>query len=259
MFGSLEWQHNFGGSGYDDLMSVMQTSDGGFIAAGSSQSNDADATGNRGNGDCWIIKLDNSGNMSWHKSYGSADNDYTYAIKQESGGYMFAGYSESNTGDVTGNHGDLDTWVGELDNAGNLISQTSLGGSSTDIAYDLQLTSTGSVVAGYSTSADGDVTSNHGGGDAWILRSDRSTTGIGTASEVSPTVQVCNPCGDSILFTGLETGSVVEVFDMNGKKVFHSKSESDQLICDRKELVNGIYVYMVLSKEKASKGKVILQ
>jgi hypothetical protein len=53
----IEWQKSLGGSGYDYAQSIQQTSDGGYIVAGSSLSTDGDVTGNLGNLDYWIVKL----------------------------------------------------------------------------------------------------------------------------------------------------------------------------------------------------------
>ena len=50
--------------------------------------------------------------IQWQKSLGGSNNDYAYAIRQTTdGGYIVAGYSFSNDGDVTGNHGGYDYWI----------------------------------------------------------------------------------------------------------------------------------------------------
>src|SRR5687768_13226240 len=59
----IEWQKTFGGSSYDEAEKIIQTSDGGYIMAGWTYSNDGDGGGNHGpgDGDCWIIKMDPTG------------------------------------------------------------------------------------------------------------------------------------------------------------------------------------------------------
>ncbi|HHZ64519.1 MAG TPA: hypothetical protein EYN51_03310, partial [Flavobacteriales bacterium] len=112
----IEWQKSLGGSNTDWAYSIQQTTDGGYIVAGWSQSNDGDVTGNHGGGDYWVVKLDVSGNISWQKSLGGSNTDWAYSIQQTTdGGYIVAGYSESNDGDVTGNHGTSDYWIVKLD------------------------------------------------------------------------------------------------------------------------------------------------
>lgn len=54
---SIQWQKTLGGSQLDVAHSIQQTSDGGFIVAGRSNSIDGDVTGNHGYADCWVVKL----------------------------------------------------------------------------------------------------------------------------------------------------------------------------------------------------------
>src|ERR1700750_1494601 len=68
--GAIQWQKSLGGTAYDNANSIQQTSDGGYIIAGESNSTDGDITGNHGNSDYWIVKLDASGIIQWQKSLG---------------------------------------------------------------------------------------------------------------------------------------------------------------------------------------------
>ncbi|MDR3271999.1 MAG: hypothetical protein LBT29_00750 [Flavobacteriaceae bacterium] len=121
---AIEWQKCFGGSSGDDVSSVQQTSDGGYIVAGNTESNDGDVSDNHGNYDAWIVKLDASGNLLWQKCLGGSGEDIAFSIQQTSdGGYIAAGYTDSNDGDVSGNHGNRDGWVVKLDASGNLLWQ----------------------------------------------------------------------------------------------------------------------------------------
>lgn len=113
--GIIQWQKSLGGTVDDIAYSVQQTTDGGYIVAGSSNSNDDDVNENQGYLDAWIVKLDSSGNLQWQKSFGGSNVDVAYSIQQTiDGGYIAAGYSASNDGDVTGNHGGYDFWVVKL-------------------------------------------------------------------------------------------------------------------------------------------------
>ncbi|MCK9447725.1 MAG: T9SS type A sorting domain-containing protein [Bacteroidales bacterium] len=173
----IEWQKSLGGSGMEVAFSIQQTSDGGYITAGYSNSNDGDVSGNHGDRDYWIVKLDNAGNLEWQKSIGGSHEDWAYSIQQTSdGGYIAAGYTFSNNGDVSGNHGASDYWVVKLDDTGNIQWQKCLGGSGYDSAKSIQQTSDGGyIVAGSSESNDGDVSGNHGGyGDYWVVKLDES-------------------------------------------------------------------------------------
>ncbi|WPO91524.1 T9SS type A sorting domain-containing protein [Chryseobacterium sp. HR92] len=174
--GTLQWQKSLGGSFYDSANSIQQTADGGYIVAGESSSADGDVTGNHGNPDYWIVKLDISGNIQWQKSLGGTNEDRANSVRQTAdGGYIIAGESDSTDGNVTGNHGNSDYWIVKLDASGSLQWQKSLGGTSYERCNSIRQTSDGGyIIAGASASTDGDITGNHGNEDFWIVKLDSS-------------------------------------------------------------------------------------
>ncbi len=223
--GNIIWQKSLGGTHYDYAQSIQQTSDGGYIVAGKSLSNDGDVTGNHGGwayddywvGDYWVVKLDTSGDIIWQKCLGGTEDEWAYSIQQTSdGGYIVAGCSLSTDGDVTGNHGGLDYWVIKLDANGNIIWQKSLGGTSWDTAYSIQQTSDGGyIVAGGSHSTDGDVTGNHGGSDYWVIKLDANGNIIwqkslgGTTSDYAESIQQTSDGGYIVAgYSGSTDGDV---------------------------------------------------
>ena len=58
--GGIVWQKNYGGNSNDEARSIVHTSDGGYAAAGYTESSaDGDVTGqSRGGKDYWIVKID---------------------------------------------------------------------------------------------------------------------------------------------------------------------------------------------------------
>jgi len=113
--GNIEWQKCLGGSDWDGAYSIQQTTNGGFIVAGYSRSNDGDVSGNHGGYDWWVVKLNSSGDIVWQKCLGGGSEDWAYSVQQTSdGGFIVAGGTESNDGDVSGNHGGGDFWVVKL-------------------------------------------------------------------------------------------------------------------------------------------------
>jgi hypothetical protein len=177
--GSIQWQKSFGGTDIDAPHEIHQTMDGGFIVAGYSISNDIDVTGNHGQEDYWIVKLNSSGILQWEKSLGGSNEDRAYSVYQTNdGGYIVAGSVKSIDGDITFHHGGIavqnDFWIVRLDSVGTILWQKSLGGGSMDIAYSIQQTTDGGfIVAGSTNSADGDVTGFHGTttyADVWVVK-----------------------------------------------------------------------------------------
>jgi hypothetical protein len=120
--GTIQWQKSLGGTQVDGAYSINQTSDGGYIITGASDSNDGDVTGHHGvqipetpTNDYWVVKLNSTGIIQWQKSLGGTLDEYANSIIQTTdGGYVIAGNSNSTNGDVTGNHGNYDYWIVKL-------------------------------------------------------------------------------------------------------------------------------------------------
>jgi PKD repeat protein len=173
-FLSIAWQRCLGGSDGDRASSIQQTSDGGYIVAGSTLSDDGDVSGNHGDRDAWVVKLDADGKVLWQRCLGGSNLDSASSIQQTSdGGYIVAGETSSDDGDVSGNHGDRDAWLVKLDADGKIAWQRCLGGSIEDGARSVQQTVDGGyILAGYTESIDGDVSGNHGDRDALVVKLD---------------------------------------------------------------------------------------
>lgn len=170
--GNLQWQKTFGGSGSEEAYSVKETSDGGFIIANGTDSNDGDVSMNHGDNDFWLIKTDSLGNMEWEKTYGGSDYDVAQSVIETSNNKFFVvGMTYSTDGDVSSPIGDLDAWVLVLDMNGNLLEEKSIGGTAADFGVSISENSNGMfIMAGSSESNDGDVSGNNGNRDIMIAK-----------------------------------------------------------------------------------------
>lgn len=177
--GSIQWQKVLGGgTGCDFANYILSTSDGGYVFVGHTDSHDGDVTSNAGERDVWIVKLNNTGDIQWQKTIGGSESDYAYSLQPTSdGGYVTVGYTYSNDGDVSGNHGDADVWVVKLSSTGIIQWQKALGGTNEEIGRSVQPTPDGGyIVAASAKSNNGDVSGNHGDADAWIVKLSGSGT-----------------------------------------------------------------------------------
>lgn len=172
-----EYSKLFGGRLSDHGASICPARAGGFVVAGTTSSNNGDVTGNHGNSDVWIIKLNANGGIEWQKVFGGSLYDSAFAIAPASdGGYVVAGSSNSSDGDVSGvlsSQQGINMWVFKIDSLGQLVWQKTFGGSSLDAASGVaETTDGGFVVAGYtySPAGSGNVTTSWGSGDAWVLK-----------------------------------------------------------------------------------------
>lgn len=161
--GQVEWQHSYGGSGYDALDAIFQTSDGGYLAAGNSNSSDGDVTANHGGRDFWVIKLSEIGALEWERSYGGSGDDWFHSLALTDNGIVLSGGTGSSDGDLLfgGAPSMGGFWVLELDSNGDIIWQNTYGGW---IAKSVQQTTDGGfVVGGIRSDSSGDY-------DFWVLK-----------------------------------------------------------------------------------------
>ena len=130
--GETEWYKCLGGYDYEWAGNVRETIDGGFIAIGSTISNDGDVSGNHGGYeyedkiDYWVFKLSIEGNIQWQKCLGGTEEDHGSDVQETSdGGIIIAGYTRSNDGDVSNYNGWGDFWVVKLSPIGGIFQQDS--------------------------------------------------------------------------------------------------------------------------------------
>jgi len=188
--GKEEWQLTLGGIGNDQLQSIQQTADGGYIVGGSSDSSpikdsDGKTIGNKseasyGSSDYWVIKLSPKGQVEWEKTFGGSFSDRLKDILILEEGFLIAGTSNSplGTGSKTVQHyGENDYWLIKLDDRGNEIWQRAYGGDGDDSLSQIISTENGYLIAGSSNSKphpDGGKTAANGEGtDFWVLEIDR--------------------------------------------------------------------------------------
>ena len=176
--GNLVWQKRYGGSGLDIGNHLELTSDGGFLIAASSSSNDGNITGNHGTGgytDGVLMKLNASGALQWSKCYGGSKNEELFDIEIINGKTYLAGFTNSVDGDIPPSQLNYDVWLLALDANGNKIFSKIYGGSQNDVAYSMTKGADGTLtLAGYTTSDDGDVSGAKGSQDYWVTNIDQN-------------------------------------------------------------------------------------
>jgi hypothetical protein len=204
--GNVQWQKTFGGAEDDEAYSVQQTSDNGYIVAGSTASFGVEKK------DAWILKLDADGRIEWQKTFGGSEDDSAHDVQQLSdGSYIFAGTTASFgagkkdvwvvklgidgkpewqktygtkedeeaylirqasdegflIGGWTKTYGDVDAWIIKIDSVGIVKWQKAYGADKEDRIYSVRQTGDGKYIAAGSTDSFG-----AGKKDAWILRLD---------------------------------------------------------------------------------------
>jgi len=161
--GNLLWEKTYGTVLPDRPTAIILGTDGGYIICGSSWI--GNTNGGQDGLEGWVIKLNDSGNLQWVKRYGGRYVDYIKTIETTiDGGYIMAGGSKSDDGDLTENNGETDAWIIKTDAAGNIEWSKSYGGfDDDDINSIVQTVDDGYIMAGLFG-----ITS----GDSWLMKLD---------------------------------------------------------------------------------------
>jgi len=151
--GEVEWEKTFGGIYREELQSVIQTKDDGFLVGGTSNS---PISGNKkekgfGQGDYWIIKLDEKGNEQWQKTIGGENDDRLATVIERSNGEYILGGSSSSGIDgnkYKSNGKGTDFWLVGLNSKGQIASQETYDFEENDVLTSLVENEDGGLLIG---------------------------------------------------------------------------------------------------------------
>jgi predicted secreted protein len=152
-----KWNLTFGGKDIDWGWSIQQTTDGGYILTGETDSYGA------GGFDAWLVKIDANGTEQWNRTFGGPAKDGGRSIRQTSdGGYIIGGYADSYGSPVH------DAWLVKTDSNGDEEWNNTYGGQASDGATSVwQTNDSGYLATGYSDSF------GPGGHDVWLIKTDK--------------------------------------------------------------------------------------
>jgi hypothetical protein len=136
--GNIQWNRTYRGSGIADAYSVRQTTDGGYIVAGYTTPSDAlDLNAS-------FMKMDQSGNLQWNKTYGGNGTDWAWSVQATTdGGYILAGVTSSYSS------GFKSFWLVKTDSNGTMQWNRTYGESPSSLVACVEQTSDqGYILAG---------------------------------------------------------------------------------------------------------------
>ena len=132
--GQEQWNLTLGGTGDEEMTFVQQTTDGGYVLIGNTNSYGA------GSLDIWLVKVDSNGNMQLNNTFGGIGREKTYSVSQVTGGYIIAGYTESY------GVGDYDFWLVKTDKEGKEQWNNTFGRDRNDWIESIQQTRDGGYI-----------------------------------------------------------------------------------------------------------------
>jgi len=150
---TVEWSNTYGGSFADIPRSVLALTDGGYLIAGLTMSDDNDISNNNGKGDGWLMRTDAAGNLLWQESYGDIFQDeIKKIIPANDGGFLIAGYRSSLVAS-NGTQGiTSDFWVAKINDTGIILWERNFGRTGSEAILDVVATNDGYLLLGNSDS-----------------------------------------------------------------------------------------------------------
>jgi len=144
----IEWQKCFGGSSTDEGFSVQETSDGGYIIAGSAASNDGDLSEGNGGFDGILIKTDELGNIEWQRSFGGSGEDILRKVSETAdGGYVAVGSTTVEAINGVNVEENFQAWILKVDQFGTTLWESCLGDFNDDSFHSVVGSPDGGYVA----------------------------------------------------------------------------------------------------------------
>ena len=230
---NLMWKCVFGGTSFDEGISVVSTTDNGCIIIGNILSNDGDFENmNKGSKDIFVTRLNYKGEIVWNKTFGGTNDDFIlgkHSIIEANDGFVFTGKTNSNDGDFKDlNKGGFDIFLTKINKNGDIAWNRIFGGKSNEAGISLtNILKGGMLLTGTTTSNDGDFLGlnkleKEGNEDIFVMKLDsngnlNNTTSINEYSEPTTTLSVHpNPFSNSTTVSyKVETPSNVRIELLN--------------------------------------------
>ncbi len=259
--GAEEWTQLISGSSWDCFTDVQQTSDNGFILGGFTYSYGA------GIRDFYLVKTDETGNLTWQNTFGGAGSDDAFSIDTTNdGGYLIAGETGS-----YGN-GNFLGYLVKTDSLGNQVWANTYGSSENDGFRDVkQLADNSIIIAGY--------TKNNSSGfkDFWIVRTDENGNMVGIENNYELAItnyelkqNYPNPFNPMTkisfqLAENSEQMAEIVVYNSVGQQVWsspitdHALRVTGSILFDGSEFNSGVYYYsLIIDGEKMDTKAMLL-
>ncbi|MFC2135965.1 T9SS type A sorting domain-containing protein [Bacteroidota bacterium] len=188
--GEVVWENTYGGTQDEQASSMVKTPDGGYLLVGNTRS-----FGDFLSTDVYVVKVDDAGSFVWEERYGGNFGESpSKVIRTNDDNYVIVG----NTGSYGA--GGFDAYFLKIDGTGNLIWETTFGGTEEDEGTDIAELSDGSLaVVGYT------VSFGEGAKDIYLLKLDSSGNEVWNKTFGGPFQDLASNIvvdADNIIFTG---------------------------------------------------------
>ncbi|MEP7171434.1 MAG: T9SS type A sorting domain-containing protein, partial [Bacteroidota bacterium] len=274
--GNKQWDKRYGGTGSEELQSLIQLGDSCFLFAGVSDSpiSGDKSSPSQGQSDYWFIKTNSNGNKLWDKTYGGSGIEHlvSSAIENSDSGFLLAGTSESDSsGDKTGNNmAPEETWVIKTDSNGikkwdrTINTNTNFD---TEMGYAFQSFDGCYVIANYTYAGiGGDKTQPNWDSinqtvDYFIIKfcDTTSTTSITQSPHPQSPFSISpNPASESITISSQLGKKEIEIYNLLGEKVFQQQLRTSNFKLQTSNFPNGMYIIKAYTDKGVFQQKLVI-
>ncbi len=254
--GMILWRRTYGGFNNDYGLSVQQTSDGGYIIAGSTNSFST------GDWDIYLIKTNAEGDTLWTKRYGDKRDDFGYSVQQTTDeGYIVAGRTKPPGTDPD------NVYLIKTDSQGDTLWTKIYGGSYEDVGYSVQQTmDEGFIVAGYTSdfeASPSDVVLIKTDPEGWVGVAGSAIYNLYEFTFPPPHPNPFNPT--TVISYELQAASFVTlgIYDLSGRRVTmlvegQQTAGTHEATFNGSDLASGIYLAKLTAGENTAVQKLVL-
>jgi len=273
--GEIQWQNTYGAEGDDQPYVIHQTSDGGYVVGGNSNSRNALTSlgGIVSNGtDYWILKLDEEGGVLWSKTYDFGKVDIlTSLVENKDQSYLIGGYAQTESkvpregivgkavGLVAKEKDGINDYIAlKIDDKGEELWSKTVGSGGEDILRKLVETRDGGyLMAGTSnSSASKDKNGSIGGNDFWVVKLKDKTKIEKVKSSIEAIPNPATTYTNVIIGYDFKEGTATLV-DITGRILQDFTISSRTIPVDLSRYSEGIYIINIKTDVKTESVKVI--
>lgn len=268
--GNTRWYKKYGTSGTQFLTNIGKTANG-YIVGGLAMVDGVHVHGTTGNGDYWVMKINNTGDTVWTRTFGGTELDLLFSLATTNDGGAFISGNINSTDGTFAKPGALtDNGLLRLDPNGNIVWKKRMGSNLADnVGAGTVTCDDGYAFTALASQMSGDVTgTNHGNFEMWLckLNSDGldnitpdapcNYNPITTPAAVpqlvanEPACVFPNPATGSFQLKNIVVGSTIEMINLVGQTVYEQTATKKEERVDATSFAPGLYLIQVTAPDK---------
>lgn len=233
--GNTEWYKLYGTTNGETFQGVGGVADG-YIMGGNSNGNGQFVHGSHGDMDYWLVKINNTGDTVWTRTYGGSLQDRLFNITTTNdGGAIMNGYIVSTDGTFAKANALVDNGLLRIDQNGNEVWAKRMGSNLADnVGAVITTCDNGYAFTALASQVSGDVTgTDHGNFEMWLCKLN---------SDGLDNITLDAPCNQT---TPIDTSSSVAKISHLGNISIYPNPAAQNVTVDFHRPLNGLRLQMI--------------